>query len=261
MSFGADLHVLYRIANAPVQHFPFPHIYVRDVFPPDYYRELRDHMPPESLFRTLTSLKRVSDDYPESRLVLPLAPDHLEKLPEPYRGFWGQLASWMLGGSFGQAVLPIFFESLQQRFGDLGGAQFFDEALLVKDSTTYSLGPHTDILRKVVSFLFYLPADDSMAHLGTTIYAPKDPDFRSKSGEHYPFDAFVPMITMPYLPNSLFAFLKTDNSFHGVEPIADANIRRDLLLFDIKVQNPPELAQATQGAPREVAAPASRFTF
>ena len=261
MSSGADLHALYRIANAPVNHFPYPHIFVRDVFPQDFYRAMREHMPPESLFRTLTSLKRVSDDYPESRLVLPLTPDQLGNLPEPYRGFWGQVASWMLGGTFGQAVLPIFFDGLQQRFGDLANAQFFDEALLVKDATTYSLGPHTDNPKKVVSFLFYLPPDDSMAHLGTTIYAPKDPEFRSNTGDHYSFDAFVPMVTMPFLPNSLFAFLKTDNSFHGVEPIEDGNVRRDLLLFDIKVKNPPELKQPAPNAARPASGPAPRFTF
>ena len=102
MPFEADLHVLYKIANAPVNAFPFPHIYVRDIFPPEYYRELRDHLPPAEQFRKLTSLNRVSDDYPDSRLVLLLTPEHLSALPEPYRAFWEQLASWMLGGDFGE---------------------------------------------------------------------------------------------------------------------------------------------------------------
>ena len=38
---------------------------------------------------------------------------------------------------------------------------------------------------------------------------------------------------MPYRPNSLFAFFKTDRAFHGVDPIADAGVARDLLLFDV----------------------------
>jgi hypothetical protein len=46
---------------------------------------------------------------------------------------------------------------------------------------------------------------------------------------------------MPYLPNSLFAFVKTPNSFHGVEPISEP-IRRDLLLFDLKVKTSPSSA-------------------
>ena len=66
---------------------------------------------------------------------------------------------------------------------------------------------------------------------------------------------------MPYVPNALFAFLKTSNSFHGVEPITDAHVKRDLLLYDIQVENPPELLKSGAPAPQIAAAPGSNFTF
>lgn len=260
MSFNADLHVLYKIANAPINRYPFPHIYVREIFPPEYYRELRDHMPPAQHFIKPALLHRVTDDYPDSRLLLPLTRQNLGALPDSCRAFWQQLASWMLGGEFGRAILPKFSEFLNLRFGDMARMAFFDEALIVNDSTTYVLGPHTDNLRKALSLLFYLPPDDSMAHLGTSIYVPRDPDFRSTGGEHYPFDGFLRMITMPYVPNALFAFVRTDNSFHGVEPITDPSIRRDLLLYDIKVVNPPEVAQLERKAQQPAAKPAAHFS-
>ncbi len=40
-------------------------------------------------------------------------------------------------------------------------------------------------------------------------------------------------VGMPFAPNSLFVFLKTDSSFHGVEPVSDPDTRRWLLLYDI----------------------------
>ena len=40
---------------------------------------------------------------------------------------------------------------------------------------------------------------------------------------------------MEYKPNSLFAFIKNERSFHGVEAISDANVQRDVLLYDIRV--------------------------
>jgi hypothetical protein len=43
---------------------------------------------------------------------------------------------------------------------------------------------------------------------------------------------------MEYKPNTLFAFIKNDRSFHGVEPIGDQAVLRDILLYDIRV-NPP----------------------
>ena len=44
--------------------------------------------------------------------------------------------------------------------------------------------------------------------------------------------------TNPFVPNSMFAFLKTDHSFHGVEPVLDADTRRWLLVCGIFVREP-----------------------
>lgn len=143
---------------------------------------------------------------------------------------------------------------------DVNTWQFYDEALLVQDYTTYSLGPHTDNTIKVLSFLFYLPSDDSHAHLGTSIYVPKDPNFTCQGGPHHPFEWFNRMHTMPYLPNTLFAFLKTHNSFHGVEPITDPEVRRDLLLYDIRVSSPSGPAQQPSAETPGAATPV-KFSF
>jgi hypothetical protein len=60
---------------------------------------------------------------------------------------------------------------------------------------------------------------------------------------------------VPYVPNALFAFMKTPNSFHGVEPIAEPEVRRDLLLYDLRVLPP----QAQKPAP--AAASNIKFTI
>lgn len=242
MSSGAKLHVLYKIANAPINPFPFPHVYVRDVFPEDYYRQLRAALPPAEAYKSLKALGRVRPNYSDTRFVIPITPENTQAMAEPFRTFWLNLAEWMLVG-FGPALLPKFEPFLKQRFGDLASVEFYNEALLIQDWTTYSLGPHTDTPRKVLSFLFYLPAGDSLAHLGTSIYVPKQPEFQCPGVAHHPFEMFNRMVTMSYLPNSLFAFVKTQNSFHGVEPITEGSVRRDLLLYDVYVRNPPELAQ------------------
>ena len=242
MSSDAKLHVLYKIANAPVNLFPFPHIYVRDVFPDDYFRELRAAMPPAEAYKSLKALGRISPHYPDTRFVINITPEDTQNLAEPFRAFWHKLSAWMLG-DFGSFMLSKFESFLAQRFGNDMNQQFYNETLLIRDWTAYSLGPHTDSPRKALSFLFYLPADDSLAHLGTSIYMPKQAGFLCPGGPHHSFKNFERMVTMPYLPNTLFAFVKTHNSFHGVEPITEGSVRRDLLLFDIYVRNPPELAQ------------------
>ena len=86
--------------------------------------------------------------------------------------------------------------------------------------------------------MFYLPTDATRPHLGTSIYAPRDPAFRCRGGPHHAFDRFDRTDTIPYLPNTLFAFFKSDHSFHGVEPVSDGDTCRHLLLYDIKCRLP-----------------------
>ena len=131
-----------------------------------------------------------------------------------------------------------------------------DEALLVQDITNYKLGPHTDTPHKVITLLFYLPKDTSQSHMGTSIYVPKEPTFRCPGGPHYPHEGFERLWSMPFLPNSLFAFFKTDNSFHGVEPVRDEGCRRWLLLYDLYEQKVPAAAPAPAAA-----APKVKFSF
>jgi len=250
MSSNVNLHVLYKVANAPVNFYPFPHIYVRDVFPRDYYEHLRGKLPPAEVLKPITQARNVRGPYDE-RFVLGLTPEELAKLPDTYRAFWSDLAAWMVGGRFAQLVLGKFAPFIEQRFQGMPDVRFADEALLVEDRTRYALGPHTDTPAKVVSMLFYLPADESQSHLGTSIYVPKDPQFTCEGGPHHPFERFDRMATMPFHPNSVFAFVKTANSFHGVEPIREDGVRRHLLLYDIRLARPPsQPAPATPGQPK-----------
>ena len=239
MFSSAETQLIYKVANAPIRLFPYPHILVDDVFPHDYYRLIRDNLPPSSAFKSLKSLGRVSENYPDTRSVLPLTPDDVGGLAEPYRTFWDGFARWLLGGSFGGVVLQKFAPLLAQRFADPVAVDYQHESLIVQDRTNYSLAPHTDSPSKVISFLFYLPADAAMPHLGTSMYVPKDPAFTCAGGPHHAFENFERLLTVPYKPNTLFGFMKTPNAFHGVEPIADRDVERALLLYDIKAKNVP----------------------
>ena len=103
----------------------------------------------------------------------------------------------------------------------------------MRDFTAYAIHPHTDSPHKLISLLFYLPRDASMRALGTTIFRPIDPAKRCEGSARHPFSEFRKVATMDYVPNALFAFLKTDFSFHGVEPIHERGIERNLLLYNI----------------------------
>lgn len=235
MSFDAEQHVYYRIANAQVLRYPFPHLYVDSVFPEDFYRELRAHLPALAAYKRLDETGTVAKGKYQERFVCPVADAEEAEFAAGTGSFWAGFNGWLMGEPFARLIVEKFRSGIAERFGEGVDPQFEIDARLVRDFTHYAISPHTDSQRKLVSLLFYLPADDSMSHLGTSIYVPKDPGFSCKGGPHHSFDLFRKVATAAYRPNSLFAFPKTDRAFHGVDQIADEGIVRDLLLYNLYV--------------------------
>jgi hypothetical protein len=241
MSLDAEEFVLYQIGNAEVRRHPFPHFFVAPVFPPEYYAKLLSHLPPTEWLKPIaeTGTVTLGNDgkaYP-GRFIADLADiEEREEQKDPASQFWAGLGQWLMSDRFRALVLEKFRGDMVERFGAGAAVSTDIDARLVRDFTSYSIGPHTDTPRKLVSLLFYLPRDESMSHLGTSIYAAHDPSFRCEGTRHHGYEGFKRVADMPYVPNALFAFFKTDRSFHGVHPITDSEVQRNLLLYNIYVQ-------------------------
>lgn len=248
MSFSVEQHVIYQIANAPMREHPFPHLFVDSVFPADFYAKLRSCWLDASSLVRLGESGRVSRGaYPE-RFIFQLTVDEIEKLPPDRREFWSEFSDWLLGPRFLDALMLKFRYHVRGRFREsLETERFYADALVVRDLSNYSLGPHADHPHKVLALVFYCPDSADRPHLGTSIYVPKDPEFRGKRDAHHDHSLFTRVATMEYRPNSLFAFFKTERSFHGVERITDSDVERDLLLYDVRVY--PAAARETAKAP------------
>lgn len=243
MSSTAEDYVLARIAETPVTRLPSPHFYLEGVFPDDYYQELRANMPDDENYTCLGDTGRVPKGSYRERFVFLPREDDIAALPEAKRAFWQDLATWLYGQNLFHAMVAKFADAAAARFaGQMNDIKLTSEVLVVRDRTHYAIGPHTDAPHRFMSMLFYCPPDFSQEHLGTSIYMPIDRTFKCAGGPHHEFDKFIKVRTLPFRPNSLFGFLKTDLSFHGVEPIEDVDIARDVILYDIRVTNPGMLA-------------------
>jgi hypothetical protein len=244
MSFDVEGYVAYKIANAPILRHPFPHLFVESVFPEEFYGELRGRLPELDQYRRLDETGTVPrGSYPE-RFVTSLTELEEREFESGRSSFWAELNSWFLGDGFAALVMDKFRPWLTARFGEGVELRAETDARLVRDFTNYSIAPHTDTPRKLVSALFYLPPDDSMRRLGTSIYMPKDPSFRCDGTAHHSFEKFRKVMTMEYRPNSVFAFVKTERAFHGVDKIAEEGVVRDVLLYNLYLRklvsvNPP----------------------
>jgi hypothetical protein len=240
-------HVLQKIEEAEIKATPFPYLVVDNVFPADYYQEILTNLPAESSMKPLGESGRVTHEgvtgkevYRE-RLALLFEPDEFNKLDEVRREFWNQLASWLYSNYFLNQLIAKFYAALEPRITKILRAEgelfIKGDSLIVNDQTNYAIGPHTDNPHRLITLLFYLPKDCSMSNLGTSIYIPKDRAFCDWGGPHHKREKFDLVETVEYLPNRLLMFPKTEKSFHGVEKIERADIKRHLLINNIRLLN------------------------
>jgi len=257
MSFDVEEFVHYQIANAQVRPYPFPHFYLQPVFPEAFYRRVLETMPDTEALTPINEYGTVGriDEKTGEMVKSGFEPRYLADLQvlevEEQASFgeasdtWHSIGAWLLGTRFRDLIIGKFMPGIRERFGANARLVTSVEARFVRDMTDYSIMPHTDTPKKLVSLLFYMPADDSMSALGTSVYVPKDPALRCDGKKRHPFEQFRKVTTAGFLPNSLFAFLKTDQAFHGVEVIKREAVERNLLLYNIYVQK----VVAAAGAP------------
>lgn len=233
-------HVIYQMLNAPLRKYPFPHIFVEEIFPKEFYQELLLKLPPKNDYKPIDALGLVPPGTYRERHVFPFAPDFLNKLPEDRKDFWITFAEWIQGDRFRKTVLNLF--PIGDRFSNARQEPRFESIVeLLRDTTNYSIGPHTDHPVILISLLFYLPKDESRADIGTSIVIPNNPAFSDPQGKHHKFEDFKLAHTMPYKPNAFLGFLRTDNSWHGVYPLKEERVERNLLSYQIWVTNFREL--------------------
>jgi hypothetical protein len=228
-------HFVARLGSAQVLTEPFPHYFLENVFPDDYYQSLLKHLPGSAVYQNLFEVTDYKLDHFRHRDQRDLKEGWTEALSSELKGFWDSFNEWFLGRDLARAVLRSFAEPMRARFGDeQSWPEVSVEPQLIRHRAGYFLGPHSDLYTKLVVLLIYLAPDDSGAHLGTSLYRPKAQGFTCPDSTHYPFEDFVRVKTVPYRPNSLLAFARSDVSFHGVEPLSEQDVDecgRDLIQY------------------------------
>jgi FkbM family methyltransferase len=234
-------YILGRIAATPITEHPFPYMVVDKIFPEPYFQMALEHFPTDEQMVPIDETGRAGPAY-RDRLVTLFTLEHFERLEHAARDFWLGFADWLYSEQFINGVIDKFWPHVACRLADLAahnqGIKVHGDALIVSDKTNYAIGPHTDVTRRLITFLFYLPKDESLASLGTSIYTPKDPYLESDGSKHFPFEPFVKLTTIPFLPNRALIFVRNNRSFHGVEPITLADPERHLVIYNIRIAEP-----------------------
>ena len=242
MFLDAELHLAYKIANTPTLNFPFPHIYIENIFPDDFYSKIQENLLESkemtSLAENDTNINGLAGY--KDRFVIDLANEEaMSNVGKDKQDFLRVFGEIFNTGTFSKLLLSKFKKFIDMRFQFLENVTFRDDVKLVNDKVSYALGPHTDHPGKVISMLFYLPKDFTQKETGTSLYIPKDPSSLDKElpHKHYPHEQFHKVTTMPFAPNSAFCFIKTNNSFHGVEKLHMENTDRWSLQYNLYIND------------------------
>lgn len=230
MFLDVSSHMAYRVMNSQPLNWPFDHLCIGNVFPDTFYDELLHQIPSLSVMDPINK-KRPVNGY-EQRFISVFDEDWFSRIQPDQSAFWRNLVATITSGFLKESILGKF-GSLGREARSIGKRKIREELLLVCDTDSYALGPHTDSRLKLATAVFYLPRDDRFRELGTSIYLPNHADFRCQGGPHYNHQDFMRVHTVPYVPNSALIFLKSDRSFHGVEKINLSGCERWVLIYDL----------------------------
>lgn len=220
-------HFIERLRRTQVDSDPFPHYFVEHVFPDDYYRELLRHLPPNDVYENLYEVTDLKLDHFRHRDQRDMDHGWTDKLRGEQRVFWSSFNQWFMGEELARAVMQSFALEMPA---------VLVESQFIRHRAGYFLGPHSDLYTKLVVLLLYLAPDNKAEHLGTSLYRPKRAGFSCPDSKHYPFEDFIRVKTLPYRPNSLLAFVRSDISFHGLEPLSEQDVAtegRDVIQYVI----------------------------
>lgn len=191
---GLIEYISQKILDAKLTNKPFKFFEIQDFVPDEYYKSFIFTLPKLALYKPLRHKGTLKNGNP-TRFELSLS---FEK------------GAFDLNSVFpgSEAAAEVIEALCSERFKSLL-LDKFDSTLevtpyphLYKDLAGFNLLPHTDIVEKAITFGWYLPENERYRESGLKLFTRTSSSFKEFKKIHY-------------TPNTAFAFLRSDNSWHG----------------------------------------------
>ncbi len=218
---GADWNLAAVIDAAPLRETPFDHIRLDHIFPADFYRDLLANLPAPEQYHPLFHRDAMTADGSSTRMRMYLYPELLWRLPRAQRQIWGKISAALMSKDLELAFKRKFRAALEDRFQMRAeDIPLYPIPILVRDLPGYHIRIHSDALSKAITVQFYMPSDNSQAHLGTIFHTT-----RAQDGSDQP-------TAMQFLPASGYAFaVRKKESWHSAPKTTEADgERRSIML-------------------------------
>lgn len=230
-------HIVQKLKEAEVKVEPYPHFFIEEIFPQEFYEQILNNMPDSSdLIATTSGWPTKEDNYHRLNLL-----QDLNLLTGDVKEFWIGVREIMSSPTLSAAVVELCSAHVMRhrnawaRFKVKALRKYESNYTLHRITDEYELKIHTDARRKIVALLFNLPKDETTYEYGTGVYVPKAKGLTDTGRGNFEFSDFERVYRAPFMENSLFGFVKNDYSFHGVEKIPSEIQGRDVLLYNINL--------------------------
>src|SRR5262249_8232679 len=145
------------------------------------------------------------------------------------REIWRELSRALCSRVLQEVFKRKFREALERRFQrSLDRLSFYPVPILLRDLPGYRIGIHGDSVSKAITAQFYLPRDESQAHLGTVLH-----EARSGPGAER-------TRRLAFRPATGYAFpVVYHESWHSVVQTGPADGERNSIILTYYVQQRP----------------------
>ncbi len=230
-------HGVRSILAGTVTEKPFPHLTFQHFFPDALYRRLISSWPDLDRYVDLNGARTRKQYTLWDRRVEAGDPERTE--------LWRTVGDAISAEAIQDALRERLEMGLRIRAKGSGEGwplPMFPQPVLYADFDGYSIKPHPDTRRKVLTMLIYCPEDASQRELGTTVY--KVSPMGVFAWKSY---GLVKVKTADFLPNTGFAFVVIHpahnllhTSWHGRDTIALDNSKPRMTVLNTFYAKPPK---------------------
>ena len=222
MNRGLVDHLVAAVRRAPLVEKPFAHLQLDGVFPADIYAAMLADMPNGGDYRAMSGRSKSArrEDGTPTRVKIDLFPEFIRHMPAAKRHVWREVGAALRSRALQDAFVERLGVPLTRRFG-AGYARLghYATPILTRDIAGYNISTHADTHWKAITVQLYLPADDSIAHVGTVFH------------ERLANGAMKRSTQMRFARNSGYAFAVGDDTWHSVDLVGPEVRTRDSILL------------------------------
>jgi hypothetical protein len=215
-------HLAGAVRRAELVEKPFVHLQLDGIFPADVYAAMLAAMPNSGDYRAMSGRSKSArrDDGTPTRVKIDLFPEFIRHLPPEKRDIWRNVGAALRSTTLKNAFVERLGGPLAMRFGpDFARLGHYATPILTRDTAGYQIPTHADTHWKAITVQLYLPADDSITHVGTVFHEKLANGEMRRSSQ------------MRFAPNSGYAFAVGEDTWHSVDLVGPEVRTRDSILL------------------------------